>query len=395
MHYVLYCLRKLLKIKIATKMKNKKISKKTGCVFKSPLLAVFLVVAVLGLKAVSIPLVSADRFDEQIKALNAENSVKAQNKAQLGTEAVSLADAIAKLQGQIATLQNQIAANQAKSEDLRKQIVAAEEELAKQRRVLGESIKVMYLEGDISTIEMLASSKDLSEFVDKQQYRDTVQAKIKGMVDKITALKLELKGQRETLEKQIEDQRYMEDQLATQRAEQDKLLGLNQSQQAELNNQIKQNSAQISELKRQQAAENARLFTNGVPKGIPGGGGYPGAWANAPIDSIVDTWGMYNRECVSFTAWKVWNSGRYMPYWGGIGNANQWDDNARAAGIPVDTSPRPGDVAISNRGVYGHAMYVEHVYNDGTIYVSQYNAGLDGYYSEARINAAGLYFIHF
>jgi surface antigen len=104
---------------------------------------------------------------------------------------------------------------------------------------------------------------------------------------------------------------------------------------------------------------------------------------------------MYMRQCVSYTAWKVAASGRHMPYWGGIGNANQWDDNARRAGIPTDGSPRVGDVAISNSGYYGHAMYVEAVFGDGTIYVSQYNASWTGTYSEARINKGSLVFIHF
>lgn len=354
-----------------------------------------LLIAAVGIGAIGVPLVAADRFEEQIRALNAENAQKTENKTQLGAEAASLEDVIGKLQAEIGVLQSQINTNQAKSEELGQQIVAAEEELARQKKLLGENIKAMYLEGEITTIEMLASSKDLSEFVDKQQYRDAVKSKIKKTVDKITTLKLELKGQRETLEKQIEDQQAMEVKLATQQAEQDRLLNLNQEQQGALNNEIKQNKAQIAELRRQQAVENARLFNGNVPTGVPGGGGYPGVWAFAPQDSMIDTWGMYNRECVSFTAWKVWNSGRYMPYWGGIGNANQWDDNARAAGIPIDTSPRVGDVAISNGGYYGHAMYVEHVYDDGTIYISQYNAGLDGNYSEARINASGLWFIHF
>jgi surface antigen len=64
-------------------------------------------------------------------------------------------------------------------------------------------------------------------------------------------------------------------------------------------------------------------------------------------------------------------------------------------GIPVDGNPRVGDVAISMSGYYGHAMYVEAVYNDGTIYVSQYNYGVAGEYSEMRISSAGLRFIHF
>jgi surface antigen len=85
-----------------------------------------------------------------------------------------------------------------------------------------------------------------------------------------------------------------------------------------------------------------------------------------------------------------------MPYWGGIGNANQWDDNARRAGIPVDTNPQAGDVAIKNSQPYGHAMYVESVNGDGTINISQYNANLNGQFSRAyNVNPAGLVFIHF
>jgi surface antigen len=342
------------------------------------------------------PLVQADRFDEQIKAINQDNAQKRQAAQQLQIQADSLAGVIAGLQAQISALETQINENQAKKAEVQHQIALAEEELAKQRKLLGENIKAMYLEGQISTLEMLASSKDLSEFVDKQQYRNSVKDKIKDTLDKVTALKLELKSQQEKLDKLIADQEAMQYQLDLQRAENDRLLAMTVQQKSEYEQQIKNNNAQIAELRRQQAVENARLFASGtVPQGIPGGGGYPGAWAFAPMDSIVDTWGMYNRECVSYTAWKVWQSGRYMPYWGGIGNANQWDDNARAAGIPTDSNPRVGDVAISNRGFYGHAMYVEAVNGDGTITVSQYNAGLDGYYSVAKVYTAGLVFIHF
>ena len=84
-----------------------------------------------------------------------------------------------------------------------------------------------------------------------------------------------------------------------------------------------------------------------------------------------------------------------MPYWGGRGNAKLWDDNARAAGIPVDSSPRVGDVAVSNSGTYGHVMYVEAVHGGGTITVSQYNASWDGKYSVAKRATTGLVFIHF
>ncbi len=114
--------------------------------------------------------------------------------------------------------------------------------------------------------------------------------------------------------------------------------------------------------------------------------------------------GCTNRECVSYTAFKVHQdflAGRDshdMPYWGGFGDAKMWDENAQRAGIPVDSSPTPGSIAISNNGNWGHAMYVEQVgtvNGEQAIYVSQYNTDYQGRYSEGWRYTTGLVFLHF
>ncbi len=371
------------------KMKIKKVvSKRTN-----QLLAL-LAVVVLSAGFLLTPLVRADIFDQQINALNSDNTAKYQAKSQLGAEAASLTDTIAKLQNQINAVQAQINANQAKRDDLAKQIAAAQAELVKQKALLGEDIRQMYLDGQITTLEMLASSNNLSDFVDKQQYLSTVQNKIKTAVDTITELKHELHVKKTEVDQLLKDEQAMQSQLDSQKAEQDQLLSLNLSQQTSLNNQIQANFAQIENLRQQQIIANAR-FIGDAGNGPACGGGYPAKWCEIPQDSVIDNWGMYNRECVSYTAFRVAASGRHMPYWGGVGNANQWDDDARASGIPVDSNPRPGDVAISNAGAFGHAMYVEAVNNNGTIFISQYNAALNGTFSTNTISPGGLVFIHF
>lgn len=357
------------------------------------------VIAIGGLflvTAISAPFVYADQFQEQINALNAESGQKKEVQGQLGAKAASLAETISKLQAEITALQNRITENEAKMTELKAQIAAAEAELARQRDLLGQTIRAMYLEGEITTVEMLATSKDLSDFFDKQQYRESVNAKIKSTLDKITKLKLDLNAQKETVEKLLAEQKSLQGQLAAQRAENSRLLSLNQGQQNEIEGQIQANNGKVAELKRLQIIANSRFSGGPAGTGPACGGGYPARWCEIPQDSVIDTWGMYNRECVSYTAFKVAASGRHMPYWGGIGNANQWDENARNAGIPVDGSPRPGDVAVSNSGYYGHVMYVESVNGNGTINISQYNAGLDGRYStRSGLSPAGLVFIHF
>src|ERR1700741_1298342 len=123
-------------------------------------------------------LVHADRFDDQINQLKADNGQKQGQAAALQQQANSIQDVINGLQQQIDALQKQINDDNAKIDSLNVQIAQAEAELVQQRNLLGQNIKAMYLEGDITTLEMLASSKDLSDFVDKQQYRSSVKDKI-------------------------------------------------------------------------------------------------------------------------------------------------------------------------------------------------------------------------
>lgn len=342
---------------------------------------------------VVVPLVKADQFDEQIKQIQNDTNNKQAAVNDLQAQAASYQDAINKLQQQISAIQAQIRENESKRDDLQNQITAAEAELAKQKKLLGENIKSMYVEGDISTLEMLASSKDLSEFLDKQQYRSAVQDKIKTTLDKINALKVQLKDQKTQVEQLLANQQDMNNQLTANQAEQNRLLTMNTDQQNAYNAQIKSNSSQIATLRAQQAAANRKLGGSAVA-GDPGHGGYPSYLDRAEQDSLVDPWGMYNRECVSYTAWKVYQAYGRMPYWGGHGNANQWPASARADGIPTGNTPKVGSVAISMNGYYGHAMWVEAV-NGNQIYVSQYNYDLAGHYSEMWVNGANFTYIYF
>ncbi|HEX7632721.1 MAG TPA: CHAP domain-containing protein [Candidatus Saccharimonadales bacterium] len=343
--------------------------------------------------------VHADQFDDQINALRDQNAQTQGVLNGLTSQASSYQDTLNQLQTQINTVQAQINTNVASQNALQQQITDAQNKITEQKKYLGEDIKAMYVDGQLSTIEELATSKSLSDYVDKEEYRTSVQNKINDLIKQIAALQAQLQKQKSQLDQLVESEKQQNQQLASAQAAQQSLLSYNQSQQAAYNSQISANSSKIADLRKQQAILNAR-YNIGDFKGDPNNGGYPSAWANAPQDSLIDSWGMYNRECVSYTAFRVHQdyiagkNSRDMPYWGGVGNANQWDDNARNAGIPVDGNPTPGSIAISNAGAYGHAMYVEAV-NGNQIYVQQYNASLNGTYSEGWRYTTGLVFIHF
>ena len=352
-------------------------------------------IAVFGIASIA----HADKFDDQINALRAQNNTVQGQLNGLTSQASSYQDSINQLQSQISAVEAQIAANQAQQADLQAKIVANQAIIDAKKISLAATVKAMYLDGQMSTIEQLATSKNLSDYIDKEEYRSVVQNQLNATIKEIAALQAMLQKQKIEVDLLLTSEKSQNDQLASAQAAQASLLAYNQSQQDNFNHQLSANSGAISDLRRQQIIENNR-YNVGNFRGDPGNGGYPNAWAYAGQDSLIDSWGMYNRECVSYTAFRVHQeylsgrSNRDMPYWGGSGNANQWDDNAISAGIPTDSNPTVGSIAISNAGQYGHAMYVEAV-NGNQIYVQQYNQQLNGQYSEGWRYTTGLVFIHF
>jgi surface antigen len=74
-----------------------------------------------------------------------------------------------------------------------------------------------------------------------------------------------------------------------------------------------------------------------------------------------------------------------MPSWGmdGLpGNAIDWSNRARMAGIRVSTTPKVDAVANWLYQPYGHVAFVEAVNPDGTVLVSEYNYVTPGRYDE-------------
>lgn len=369
----------------------------------SYLLGALLFAGAFGLATFYNGLVHADQFDQQIQALQDQNATDYQSSQQFGTQVSNYQDQVNQLAAQIGGLQQSIVAAQQQSDALQAEIDQKQADLDQQKKVLGEDIKAMYLEGQTSTLEILASSNNLSDFVNKEVDRSAVQNKVKASVDQINTLKIQLQQKQQQLQESIKSQQAQQAQLQGDENQQSQLLAYSEEQKATLDQQIQANNASIVSLRAQQFAANHRLLSGGgvsiVYSGACGGG-YPADalnsasfhWGcNYPQDNTFDNWGMYNRECVSYTAWKVYQAYGYMPYWGGVGNADQWPGDADAYGIPRGSTPKVGSVAIGTNPYYfgsvGHAMWVEAVNGDGTIVVSQYNFGEEGQYSEMTIDA--------
>ena len=372
---------------------SKNITTRTMLVVASLLLAVVVPISMLSGVA------RADDYDDRIRAIESEISGFQAEASRLAGQAASLKVAVDSLTAQKNTIQAQVDLSQAKYDKLLAEIATNEAKMLQSQDVLSSIISTMVAESQASPIEILAGSASVGDYVIAQDRLGSVQGQLQGSIVEIAAIKEELAKQRITAEQVLNDQKTQRDALAAKEAEQAALLAETQGQEANYNNIIGQKNSQIDSLRAQQAAANAAAArTYSVSNLTSGGsrcGGYPAVWCNSIQDSLVDNWGMYNRECVSYTAWKVASTGRYMPYWGGRGNANEWPSSARTDGIPTGSTPRAGAVAIMYVGYYGHAMYVEYVNANGTIHVSQFNWGVRGEYSEMDISPSGLTFIYF
>lgn len=363
------------------------------------------IVAAAVLMAVAAPIsfgqqVFADRFDDQIRALESEIGGYQAQAAELSKQADTLQNELANLAAQKATIQGQIDLSQAKYEKLVNDIAVTEQKISDNKEALGQIIADMYVDGSITPLEMLASSKNIGDYVDQQEYRSSIQTNLSSAIKEINTLKKQLEDQKKDVENVLADQKSQRDTLAAKEAEQAKLLADTQGQEDAYQKLSSDRNSQINSLRAQQAAamRAAPGFSN-IGNGSVGGGGYPGSWAYAEQDTLVDNWGLYNRECVSYTAWKVWSTGRFVPHFSGYGNANQWPSTTARYGIQSGSTPVAGSVAIQYVGAYGHSMYVEAVNGDGSITVSDYNNNADGggwgkfhYYSRT---ASGLTYIYF
>jgi peptidoglycan hydrolase CwlO-like protein len=318
------------------------------------------------------PLVHADSsssIQQQINNLNAQDSQTQQSINALQLQASSYSNAISQLQTQINDIEQAIAASTAEQTLLDQEIQADNVKIAQQKVILGEDIKAQYVDGNLTTIEMLATSKSLSDFVDTQVYQESVADQIQQTLTQISNLENQQKDQEQQVSQLLKTQQAQQQQLASSQAQQNQLLSLNQSQQSQYNQQIASNQAQISSLKAQQAAINNQyaISVTVPPSGGSGGacdigqgnGGYPSSWCSAPMDSILDSNGIQNRECTSFAYWYFTTVlGNQLTV---SGNAGQWWATANR---PVDQTPAVGAIGVEPEDAaphyspFGHVMIV-------------------------------------
>lgn len=351
--------------------------------------------------------VRADKYDDQIRAVQREIDRYKAESEKLKDKAQSLEKELSQLASQRQVIQGQIDLGQLQYDKLQTEITQTQEKIANNKEALGEIIAQMYVDEGISPLEMLASSKNVGDFIDKSAYSSSISESLQKTITTIKDLRQKLETKQADVKRVLGEQELAKKELTDKEAEQQNILNKTRGEENAYQTLTAEREKQKGELhKQQQAAIEAAMRRGGGSFsasiiGDPSKGGYPwesgcwvdaNAWSHGGVNGNgTDPLGYGCRQCVSYTAFKVGQrTGNYPRYWG---NANMWPSSARASGYQTGTTPRANSVGIIMAGQFGHSVWVEEVNSDGSLIISQYNyfnAGGSGWgnYSKMRVSAA-------
>lgn len=349
--------------------------------------------------------VSLDEYNRQLEQLQNEiNQYQAQAR-DLRSRGDTIQIAVNAINSDIAVIQAQIDITQTKINQLQLQIQQNEQKISNGKSQLGDTIANMYVDDKISPLEMLASSKNISEYVDKQEFRASVRDQLTKTIAEIKKAKKELEKQKKDVEFELAQQQTSRDALASKRAEQQQLLDQTRGDEAAYQRLSADKKAAKDRLNEQYQAALRAAFGGGSRVLAQGAAGdYPWNASNCPMIGYYSTkgangnggdgYGYGCRQCASYAAWRVAKeTGRYPTSWG---NATDFPQSARDAGygtgrVPLEGRKQLGVMHQGKAGVpEGHVVYVESVVGSSLI-ISQYNynyGGGYGMYSKMEASAS-------
>lgn len=199
-------------------------------------------------------IVRADDFDEKIAAVQRQIDAYSAEASKLNAEKQTYQGQLAVLSNQKAQIQAQLDLIVTKLQKLEFDIAEKNKQIEQNKEALGSTMADIYVDDGISPLEMLASSDNIAEYVDKQTNQTQVQSTLETTVKTIRALKVELEKQKTEVERNKKDQEGVRDTLAAKEAEQAKLIADVAGREDQYNQLSSQAQAQKSQLEQQQQA---------------------------------------------------------------------------------------------------------------------------------------------
>ncbi|MEI6716172.1 MAG: peptidoglycan DD-metalloendopeptidase family protein [Candidatus Saccharibacteria bacterium] len=201
--------------------------------------------------------VFAQTLQDKINTLNTQIKQNQQAVNAKKGEASTLQGAINELNGSIDAAQDSLDLTTLQFNQTTEKINAQNAELEKQKLILKDNLKIVYKQGETTPIEVVASSKNLSDFVAQQQYLSAIKKKIDDNLVKIAAIKVDLEAKKTELTTLSAQQKAQVDSIAGQRAQKATLLAQTKGEEAQFQKVVSDLSGQRKQAEAQVAAQAA------------------------------------------------------------------------------------------------------------------------------------------
>ncbi|MEX0932223.1 MAG: peptidoglycan DD-metalloendopeptidase family protein [Candidatus Saccharimonadales bacterium] len=251
------------------RLKNKKI-------FSRKLITSFIVavsVVMLMFPVVATAQSSSDirnEINELDRRINESEEVLHELEEQVNT----LENRLRSLRTEIEALDIQIRKTKLEITQTKQQLAETEQKLERKKQILAENVRELYKRGDVSTIEILASSNSFSDFVNRQQYLETVKTSVQEAAQAMVVLQGQLEEKEVELQSFLEKQSGQQKLLESKRTEQQRLLDQTRGQEALYQQQVEAD---------RQARVAAQALLEKITQCAAAGGRWSGSSCQYPV----------------------------------------------------------------------------------------------------------------
>lgn len=165
--------------------------------------------------------------------------------------AQTLENKVRDLEVEIDNASTKIELSQLKIDELQTDLEITTAELDRQRNILNESIRTLYIEGDVNTVELLLGAENFGDFFDQQEYLERLKIAVQESADQVEQLKLEIEAEKQREEALLLDLEQQKDVLANKRNEQQRLLDQTRGEEAIYQAQLEDLRNQLQEAQRE------------------------------------------------------------------------------------------------------------------------------------------------
>ena len=181
--------------------------------------------------------------DTKKKAEELENKKKAAE-----NEKSSLADQLKKLAEEMEKTKKKISAKETEISDKEDELILAKADEDDQYESMKKRIRYMYENGNTGFVEILCSSRTISEFLNNAEYISTISGYDRNMLVEFQKIVTDVENQETELKKEYEELQTMQDDLITKQDDVNQLLTSKQSEIQKLDSELGDTKNKLAQL---------------------------------------------------------------------------------------------------------------------------------------------------